>query len=71
MEAGYLNVPSIVSNSGGHKEFIKNKLCLFARGNNENAYLKIYKKVLDTKVSKILIKNILKFNKNLHYLQYI
>ena len=64
LEAGYLNVPSIVSNSGGHKEFVKNKLCLFAKGNTENAYLKIYKKVLNTKVSKILIKNIIKFNKN-------
>jgi len=62
LEAGYLNVPCIVSNSGGHKEFIKKKMCLYVKVNNENSYLKIYKKATNDKIRKSLIKNILKFN---------
>ena len=63
LEAGYLKVPSLVSYSGGHKEFIQSKLCLFAKGNNEVSYLKVYKKALNNKIRKNLINNILKFNK--------
>ncbi len=63
LEAGYLKVPSLVSYSGGHKEFIKYSLCLFAKGNSEQAYLKIYKKALNINVRKKMIHNIFKYNK--------
>lgn len=63
LEAGYLNVPSLVSFSGGHKEFRKFNLCLFAKGNNVGQYLKIYRQALIPKVRKKLIRNILSYNK--------
>ena len=63
LEAGYLRVPSLISYSGGHKEFIKFNLCLFAKGNNEREYLKIYKKALDNNLRKKMIHNIFKYNK--------
>ena len=63
LEAGYLNVPCILSYSGGHKEFKKFNLCLFAKGNNENKYLKVYKKALKPQVRNKLIRNILNYNK--------
>lgn len=62
LEAGYLNVPSLVSFSGGHKEFKKYNLCLFVKRNHESEYLKVFKQALKTKVRKTLIKNILEYN---------
>ena len=63
LEAGYLNVPCIISYSGGHKEFKKYDMCLFVKKNSAKSYLKIYRQALKSKIKKKLIKNTMKFNK--------
>ena len=63
LEAAYLNVPCILSYSGGHKEFKPFNLCLFVKKNKVTEYLKIYKKILKIKLKKKLIQNGIMYNK--------
>lgn len=57
LEAAYLNVPCILNYSGAYKEFKRFNLCLFVKKNNVSNYLNIYKKILNLKLKKKLIKN--------------
>lgn len=63
-EAAYLNVPCILSYSGGHKEFKPFKLCLFVKKNNALNYINVYKKILNYKLKKELIKNGIEYNRS-------
>ena len=63
LEAAYLNVPCILSYSGGHKEFKRFNLCLYAKKNKPLSYLNAYKKILNSKIRKKLIANAINYNK--------
>lgn len=63
LEAAFLGVPSILSYSGGHKEFKKYNLCLYVKKNTPSNYLALYKKAFNSKIKKKLINNALLYNK--------
>jgi L-malate glycosyltransferase len=64
LEAAYLNVPCILNYSGAYKEFKRFNLSLFVKKNNVSNYLNIYKKILNLKLKKKLIKNGIEYNKD-------
>ena len=56
-------MPCILSYSGGHKEFKRFNLFLYAKKNKPLSYLNEYKKILNSKIRKKLIANAINYNK--------